>query len=96
MGYRINYASDNNVRYKKHAVSRVKTKAGVLLCLFILLATVCWPHGREMMQNLFIPGDAETTIYATDRLIISLSNGEKLGNALETFCITILEGANLG
>lgn len=66
--------------------------SGVLMvCLF------CgWEEGREAVRQLLIPGDAAVTVGAVEELTANLRQGSGLREALQCFCIRVLDGAGIG
>lgn len=93
MGYQIHYEPGNKMQRKATSKNKISVLFSVFLSLFIIITFLFWPQGRTALQSILIPGDPEVTMCATDMLISSLKNGTEPGEALETFCLSILDGA---
>ena len=93
MGYRIDYQPDHMHRGHKIQRGHVWTLTWLFLLLFGMITYRFWPEGRLILQQILIPGDPAVTLPAVDSLLFSLSQGANAAAALETFCLTILEGS---
>ena len=95
MGYRIEYGSDGA---KTSTTSQVKPKISrkrvlISITAAAVTALLLWPAGRIWVRDLLLPGDEEVTAAALGSLIEDLSDGEPVGEAVESFCREILAGA---
>lgn len=91
MGYRIDYGQPSDKRYP--AFRRPNHLASMIcgaLVLFLLLTNAFWPSGRELLRDLFIPGDPEVTSEAFSALIEDVRAGEDVSEAVTAFCREIL------
>ena len=86
MGYRIDYEG-----YKETKASRKKEEnhivAWTFVCsmVFLLLVNYFWPEGRQMLRQLFLPGDGE----AVQAFAVQLQQGESLEQAVRELCRTV-------
>lgn len=95
MGYRIDYQPIKKVRGLEKRSCRRTALTFLSLLLFFLLTWGFWPEGRALLQEALIPGDNAVTVTALENLSNELSAGTELSQALEIFCMDILEGAEL-
>ena len=95
MGYRIDYGPVKKVRGVEKRISRVATLTGLFLLLFMICVCAFWPEGTAVLRDWILPGDPAVTAAAMEELTDSLRTGEELSDSLRTFCIRILEGADL-
>ena len=95
MSYRIDYGPVKKVRGVEKRTSRVAALTGMLLLLFVITVCAFWPEGAAVLRDWILPGDPAVTAAAMEELTDSLRTGEKLSGSLRTFCIRILEGADL-
>lgn len=84
MGYRIDYPHPSKSR------PGAGMAGWLLACM--LLASVLWPRGREVLASFLFPGDRAVTVAAFETLARDVGQGEELGPALEAFCRHLLEG----
>ena len=93
MSYRVKY---------NRSESEYKGKGNVpgawlcLLTLALVVVVVFYCSNdllRNMIQDLFIPGDVAVTKAAFANMIGQLQNGNSVTDSLMAFCIQILEGA---
>lgn len=95
MGYRIEYQPVKKVRGMEKRISRLGALTAVCLLLFLLLVSAVWPQGASAVQSFFLPGDAAVTAAALEGLTADLQAGVGWSDALELFCIRVIEGAEL-
>ncbi len=62
---------------------------------FCAAVYILWPQGKEVLRELLIPGDPDTTIAALEAFAQQLRGGESIMGAVECFCREILTDANL-
>lgn len=84
MGYQIDYTPP-----KKRRLGPM-TAGWFLVCL--LLVSLLWPRGRQLIATAIFPGDRAVTTAALETTARNLREGQPLGLALEGFCRRILEG----
>lgn len=84
MGYQIDYTPPKKSRLG------TMTTGWFLVCL--LLVSLLWPRGRELVATAIFPGDRAVTTAALETTARNLREGQPLGLALEGFCRRILEG----
>ena len=96
MGYRIVYGGEPEYRgrYKMRGRSVVFYLA-VCLVLFGVLTMKFWPEGREVLQEVLLPGDPAVTRQALHNMAEDLKAGEAIGDAVAAFCREIVDGAQL-
>ena len=95
MAYRIDY-SNNGMREEIQEKKAIKSKEiwpVAFICL-ILLMGILYPQ-KQTLERLLIPGNAETTKQATAQLVSDLRAGEKVTEALQTFCLEIIADADI-
>lgn len=83
MGYKICYGKERK--------GRLRAMTAGWFCVFLLLVGLCWPRGREALTQLLLPGDGAVTVAAMEAFAQELRTGEKLRDAAESFCRTVLE-----
>lgn len=84
MGYQIDYTPPKK--------SRLGTMTTGWCLVFLLLVSLLWPRGRELVATAIFPGDRAVTTVALETTARNLREGQSLGLALEGFCRRILEG----
>ncbi len=94
MSYQVVYPGGQEKQPKKKPTSFVLMLCGCILA-FVLLTARFWPEGAQVMQQLLLPGDAAVTAAALEDFAAELQAGEQLSGALENFCRSILENAEL-
>ena len=83
MAYRIEYGKPPRRRKWK-----------LLLLAAAVLAALLIP--RQTLERWLVPGDAAVTKEAFAELILELRRGSPAGEAVATFCKTVVQGAELG
>lgn len=96
MAYRITYLPVKKVRGMEKRTARAPALGTIFFLLFLLLVHSAWPRGREVMQRLIFPGDAAVTAAALEELTGALKSGERLSEALEGFCSSVMENGQSG
>lgn len=94
MSYQVVYPGGQEKQPKKKPTAFVLMLCGCILA-FVLLTARFWPEGAQAMQKLLLPGDAAVTAAALEDFAGELQAGEQLSGALENFCRSILENAEL-
>ena len=95
MGYRVEYGPVKKVRDVEKRVSRKAALTALCLLLFFLLVGILWPEGAEALRRLVFPGDPAVTVTALEELAGELRAGADVTESLRSFCLQILEGAEL-
>ncbi len=96
MGYRIVYGTEREMQGRnKMRVRSVAFYAMVSLVLFGVFTLKFWPEGREVLQEVFLPGDPAVTRQALHNMAEDLKAGEAIGDAVVAFCREIVDGAQL-
>lgn len=93
MGYRIDYRPVKKVRGVEKRTFRLAAFAGIFLMVFVIFACCFWPEGTAVLRDWILPGDPTVTAAAMEELTDSLRMGERVADALRSFCVQILEGA---
>ena len=62
---------------------------------FIFFVNSCWPKGQSVLQKLLWPGDPQTTQQALETFVAQIRHGELVAEAVELFCLEILENENI-
>ena len=83
MAYRIEYGSPPRRKRWKLVLLAV----GVIAALLI---------PRQTLERWLVPGDAAVTKAAFQELLLELRQGSPAGEAVATFCKTVVQGAELG
>ena len=97
MGYRVEYESvGKNGTQKKTNSSHILGLTTAFLMLFVLLVHGFWPRGREVLQEMILPGGAAVTAAALEEFAQDLRMGQPLGEAVEGFCREVIADAGLG
>ena len=89
MGYRVEYETVRKVRRMEQKRSGTAALTVMFFVVFLLLTSLLWPEGREVLQEIFLPGDPAVTVAALETLADELQTGAQLGDALENFCQSI-------
>ena len=69
----------------------MRMMTAVFLLLFALSVGKIWPDGRQVLRRFFLPGEPSVTEQAFSDMILELSDGIPLENALVTFCQQIID-----
>lgn len=89
MAYRMEYGMTSP---QMRAVAKPKKMIKRNPKLWIALALVIVAVIFFTSTDFWIPGDAEVTKNAVDRLVQDVKDGEQVVDAFATFCKTVLEG----
>lgn len=89
VAYRIVYHDETEGCCSKKGRNRFFLTACFFL-LFLLLVSVFYPQGREILRILLIPGDPDVTLHAAEVFAQELGNGYSMADAAKNFCITVL------
>ena len=84
MPYRIDYSPSADVCRKKGWLS-VFLLTCAFFSVFLVMVTLFWPEGREVLQILLIPGDPEVTIEAAQTFASELDCGMDMFRAASDF-----------
>lgn len=93
MGYRVDYRPIKKIRRAEKRRSGLAAMTALWFLIFLLLTNGLWPRGAEVLQSVLIPGDPEITTAALKSLVEDLKAGEPLADAVESFCITVIQEA---
>ena len=92
MGYRIVYGSGcKEASDPSEKGSRLKYYTGVALLLFSIIVNLYWPGGKQILQQIFLPGSPGVTSIAAENFLVQIRQGIGLEEALQTFCLEVLE-----
>lgn len=89
MGYRVEYQTVRKVRRMEQKKSGQAALTAVFFVVFLIITTLLWPEGREVLREILLPGDPAVTVAALETLAEELQTGVQLGDALENFCQSI-------
>ena len=93
MAYKIQYSPENQARYpitnrhKRWNWSRFVIPA-------IILAAMLWVRFNGV-PDIMIPGNPEVTRSAASELLVNLSDGVAVKDAVTVFCKEIIDGAQI-
>lgn len=93
MSYRVEYDTEGKWERGSDAwgLRRFVTTA-VFLLLFFLMVMVFWSDGKEILFQIFVPGDSITTWNEFQQLRDQLHQGIPFPFAFREFCHEILHG----
>lgn len=92
MGYRIDYGPPIVRRKGGGRVLRLQLMTAAFLLLFVLLVKHQWPEGSGKLRQYLMPGiDAQELCFA--EFVEEIQGGEPVGQALTSFCRSILDNA---
>ena len=94
MGYRIVYSNDSQTD-RKIGNDRRKWRIAVFAAAIFLTVSVFWPQSRDILLELWIPGDVESFQTGFVKFSDQLKNGSSVRDALMVFCREILAGAEI-
>lgn len=95
MGYRVEYETVPKVRRMEQKRSGTAALTAMFFVVFLLVTSLLWPEGREVLREIFLPGDPAVTVAALETLADELQTGAQLGDALENFCQSIAREAEI-
>ena len=84
MGYRIVYGPEFPARRR----SRLGLWTAVFLLVFVTAVRLTWPVGTEYLRGILKPG--EQTVQAFARMVEEVENGQGMGEAVTTFCRSVV------
>ena len=90
MSYQINYGLTSRP-IKNSAKNKPWGLTWIVLLVFLLLVNSCWPRGHAVLRDLLWPGEPEKTQQALETFVTQLRYGEPVTDAIELFCLEILE-----
>ena len=93
MAYRISYGTDVPKQYHKQRIRnpfRLQVMTAACLVLFTLLVGRFIPAGQNVLRNCLLPDSGSVTQQALDRFVADLRQGMAVGDALFTFCETVI------
>ena len=91
MGYTVEYSPQQRKKYppKKDLKALIRKYAYTALTLAAALALILL-HRRGILREVLIPGDADVTQAAAEKMMESLRQGDSLHQSLRVFCRDIL------
>ena len=84
MGYRIVYGPE----FPPPGKSRLGLWTAVFLLVFVTAVRLTWPVGTEYLWGILKPG--EQTVQAFARMVEEVENGQGMGEAVTTFCRSVV------
>ena len=85
--YRITYAYQSPPpQQKRNSFSRLRTMTASYLLFFSLLVRLFFPAGCAQLRTVLLPDPENVTQAALGGFMSDLRNGERLDDALYTFC----------
>lgn len=97
MGYQVEYEPTGKVhRQDDKKQGNLPALTAAFLLAFLLLVNGFWPRGREVLCEIFFPGDAAVTAAALDTFAQELRDGKPVGTAVESFCRCVIGEAGIG
>lgn len=91
LGYRIEYNAVNSkkVSILYHNRKRI-TKLLLLLISLMILLILILPTCRSVIWHFLLPGDGAVTAAAIDGLVLDISEGQSITNAIQNFCREVI------
>ena len=80
---------------EKASGRRIFWLTGAFLLTFALLTLQFWPRGRDVLEEVILPGDAAVTKQAFSVMTEQLRRGEAVSDAVAAFCREVIDGAAL-
>ncbi len=92
MGYRIVYEQrSGKYQVEKQPFMGLRGWTGLCFGAFLLLTSLFWQDGREVLAEYLIPGENSVTLSAARGLRDDLRSGAELEDALEAFCREVIQ-----
>lgn len=96
MAYEIQYSPQFKKQYPhKKDSHKTGNKMLTIIVIAILILTLLNPGYRSIARELLIPGKADVTVEAAETMAQNLRNGASLKDAVSSFCVEILDSANV-
>ena len=93
MAYRVVYGPERKESKQVNGSGmRISLLTVFFLAVFLIIVNCSWPAGRETLQDIFLPVESRT---AFAELVSDIKEGEPLPDAVQAFCQTIIENAEL-
>lgn len=89
MGYIIQYQKSTDSIYHHTQDSSLFAKL-ILVASLVMIISILF-FGRQKVAAFFIPGEPDMTKAAWNGMIDELENGTAVGEAVITFCQTLIE-----
>lgn len=94
MSYRVEYSLFPEHPPKDSVMRRNLTP--LFFAAFLVLVWNFWPEGREVLLRLLWPFDRALTAQAAAVFQDASSCGASMGQAVEGFCRTMVQGSGIG
>lgn len=95
MSYRVEYPCNMmSKRRQKKTGLRLPLLISLFFILFLLVLNVYYPHGQQVMRQVFLAGGGEELICAVQNFTDSLAAGGGLSQAVQTFCRELVVHGN--
>ena len=95
MAYRIDYSKDGvRESVPDKTINRSKIIWPVAIISLLLILGMLYPQ-KQILEKMLIPGDAQVTKKAAEKLILDLQDGEGIVGALQAFCLEIISDAGI-
>lgn len=92
MGYRIDYKFDGKDKNSKKGWVPVLAAAAVICTLLVIMAVFFPEKGREILLEVFFPGDIAVTAASLNNMVEELKIGTPFIDAFRTFCRQVIAG----
>ena len=67
----------------------------LFFALFMLSVKLLWKDGGDLLREILLPGNGESTAKALEELISQLHEVAAFGDAVTAFCREIIAGAGI-
>ena len=96
MGYHIQYGKTIvKTAMLEPSAAKKKQPLWILILLVITVLGYTMQSNMDILHDYILPGDPEITAAAFDALVDDIRQGERFGDAVTTFCLEIIENANI-
>lgn len=97
MGYRVDYGPmDRAMRGSNYRIIGWPVLLAAFFLCFLIMVSVFWPQGREVLADLLFPWDWEAVESALTAFREGISAGDSAMSCAEAFCRQILLEAKFG
>lgn len=84
MGYRVEYGNIVSCNKQKNNTVRRYWMCALCFGVFLVLVSVCWPQGQEILEDIFLPDVKLWT--AAEALAGNLKDGCGISDSVAVFC----------